>query len=164
MPFSSLRFGQYYGFRPKVCFYASGSKRFEILPFSSGSLTPSIFLRQVKGIFVFFVNLKSKSDFFTLCTSTLHNVQVFQIPLTEKKDENTPDLMEKKDENTPVLSRKMNGVNEPDEMARFQTFWIQMQKNKPLDESRKTDQTSGTEMAFYSLNYRKKKNKPVRFG
>ncbi|MFS8003709.1 hypothetical protein Hanom_Chr13g01217061 [Helianthus anomalus] len=35
-------------------------------------------------------------------------------------------------------------------MARFQTFWIQMRKNKPLDESHKTDQTSGTKMAFYS--------------
>ncbi|MFS7967349.1 hypothetical protein Hanom_Chr09g00784781 [Helianthus anomalus] len=35
-------------------------------------------------------------------------------------------------------------------MARFQIFWIQMQKNKPLDESRKTGQTSGIKMAFYS--------------
>ncbi|MFS7921042.1 hypothetical protein Hanom_Chr03g00231961 [Helianthus anomalus] len=35
-------------------------------------------------------------------------------------------------------------------MARFQTFWIQMWKNKPLDESRKTIQTSGTKMVFYS--------------
>ncbi|MFS8027955.1 hypothetical protein Hanom_Chr16g01504821 [Helianthus anomalus] len=33
-------------------------------------------------------------------------------------------------------------------MARFQTFWIQMRKNKPLDESHKTGQTSGTKMAF----------------
>ncbi|MFS7894767.1 hypothetical protein Hanom_Chr00s002063g01690941 [Helianthus anomalus] len=33
------------------------------------------------------------------------------------------------------------------------TFWIQMRKNKPLDESRKRSQTSGTKMAFYSLNY-----------
>ncbi|MFS8020710.1 hypothetical protein Hanom_Chr16g01418841 [Helianthus anomalus] len=39
MPFSSLRFGQFCDFRPKVCFNAFGSKRFEILPFSSGSLT-----------------------------------------------------------------------------------------------------------------------------
>ncbi|MFS7976019.1 hypothetical protein Hanom_Chr10g00887581 [Helianthus anomalus] len=31
-------------FRPKICISASGSKRFEILPFSVGSLTPSIFL------------------------------------------------------------------------------------------------------------------------
>ncbi|MFS8033072.1 hypothetical protein Hanom_Chr17g01565121 [Helianthus anomalus] len=30
MPFSSLRFGQFCDFRPKVCFSASGSKRFEI--------------------------------------------------------------------------------------------------------------------------------------
>ncbi|MFS7923239.1 hypothetical protein Hanom_Chr03g00258321 [Helianthus anomalus] len=63
MPFSSLRFGQFCDFRPKVCFSTSGSKRleilsfsfevcfsasgstrFEILLFSSGSLTPSIFL------------------------------------------------------------------------------------------------------------------------
>ncbi|KAJ0913940.1 putative mitochondrial carrier domain protein [Helianthus annuus] len=35
MPFSSLRFGQFCDFCPKVCFSASGSKRFEILPFSS---------------------------------------------------------------------------------------------------------------------------------
>ncbi|MFS8014976.1 hypothetical protein Hanom_Chr15g01350991 [Helianthus anomalus] len=35
-------------------------------------------------------------------------------------------------------------------MARFQTFWIQMRKNKPLDESRKSGQTSGTKMTFYS--------------
>ncbi|MFS8025529.1 hypothetical protein Hanom_Chr16g01476161 [Helianthus anomalus] len=35
-------------------------------------------------------------------------------------------------------------------MARFQTFWIQRRKNKPLDESRKKSQTSGTKMTFYS--------------
>ncbi|MFS8033808.1 hypothetical protein Hanom_Chr17g01573911 [Helianthus anomalus] len=45
----------------------------------------------------------------------------------------------------------MDGVYEPDEMAKFQTFWIQMRKNKPLAESRKTGQTSGTKMAFYSF-------------
>ncbi|KAM0057068.1 putative demethylmenaquinone methyltransferase transcription factor C2H2 family [Helianthus debilis subsp. tardiflorus] len=44
MPFPSLRFVQFCEFRPKVCFTASGSKRFEILSFSSGSLTLSIFL------------------------------------------------------------------------------------------------------------------------
>ncbi|MFS8031874.1 hypothetical protein Hanom_Chr17g01551031 [Helianthus anomalus] len=33
-------------------------------------------------------------------------------------------------------------------IARFQAFWIQMRKNKQLDESRKTDQTLGTKMAF----------------
>ncbi|MFS7956902.1 putative GPI mannosyltransferase 2 [Helianthus anomalus] len=44
MPVSSLWFGQFFDFRPTVCFSASGSKRFDILPFSSGSLTPSIFL------------------------------------------------------------------------------------------------------------------------
>ncbi|MFS7992324.1 hypothetical protein Hanom_Chr12g01080941 [Helianthus anomalus] len=36
-------------------------------------------------------------------------------------------------------------------MARFQTLSIQTWKNKPLDESRKTGQTSGTKMAFYSI-------------
>ncbi|MFS7983329.1 hypothetical protein Hanom_Chr11g00973251 [Helianthus anomalus] len=36
-------------------------------------------------------------------------------------------------------------------MTRFHTFWIQMRKNKHLDESRKTGQTSGTKMAFYSI-------------
>ncbi|MFS8028201.1 hypothetical protein Hanom_Chr16g01507691 [Helianthus anomalus] len=35
-------------------------------------------------------------------------------------------------------------------MARCKTFWIQMRKNKPLDESRKSSQTSGTKMTFYS--------------
>ncbi|MFS7951055.1 hypothetical protein Hanom_Chr07g00590451 [Helianthus anomalus] len=40
-------------------------------------------------------------------------------------------------------------------MARFQTFWIQMRKNKPLDRSPKTDQTSGTKIAFYSKVYSK---------
>ncbi|MFS7967363.1 hypothetical protein Hanom_Chr09g00784921 [Helianthus anomalus] len=35
-------------------------------------------------------------------------------------------------------------------MTRFQTFWIQMRKNKPMDEGRKTGQTLGTKMAFYS--------------
>ncbi|MFS7907898.1 hypothetical protein Hanom_Chr01g00076931 [Helianthus anomalus] len=36
-------------------------------------------------------------------------------------------------------------------MARFQTFWIQMPKSKPLNESRKTGQMSGTKTAFYSI-------------
>ncbi|MFS7982218.1 hypothetical protein Hanom_Chr10g00960171 [Helianthus anomalus] len=35
-------------------------------------------------------------------------------------------------------------------MTRFQTIWIRLQKNKPLDESCKTDQTTGTKMAIYS--------------
>ncbi|MFS7901675.1 hypothetical protein Hanom_Chr01g00002421 [Helianthus anomalus] len=55
---------------PKVCFSASGSKRFEILPFSSDSLTAFIFLRKVKGIFVFFANLKGNLVFFTLRKKT----------------------------------------------------------------------------------------------
>ncbi|MFS7940279.1 hypothetical protein Hanom_Chr05g00462591 [Helianthus anomalus] len=33
-------------------------------------------------------------------------------------------------------------------MARFQTFWIQMRKNKPLDESRKTSQPQGRKWHF----------------
>ncbi|KAF5779495.1 hypothetical protein HanXRQr2_Chr12g0560141 [Helianthus annuus] len=36
-------------------------------------------------------------------------------------------------------------------MARFQIFWIQIRKNKPLDESCKTDQTSTTKTAFYCI-------------
>ncbi|MFS7960921.1 hypothetical protein Hanom_Chr08g00708691 [Helianthus anomalus] len=35
-------------------------------------------------------------------------------------------------------------------MTRFQTFWMQMRKNKPLDESCKTGQTLWTKMTFYS--------------
>ncbi|MFS7961224.1 hypothetical protein Hanom_Chr08g00712451 [Helianthus anomalus] len=42
-------------------------------------------------------------------------------------------------------------------MARFQTFWIQIQKNKPLAESCKTGLTSGTKMAFYSFIKKRKR-------
>ncbi|MFS7983052.1 hypothetical protein Hanom_Chr11g00970011 [Helianthus anomalus] len=35
-------------------------------------------------------------------------------------------------------------------MARYQTFWIHVRKNKPLNESGKTGQTLRTKMAFYS--------------
>ncbi|MFS8003773.1 hypothetical protein Hanom_Chr13g01217861 [Helianthus anomalus] len=42
MPFSSLRFGQFCNFHPKICFSAYGSKRFKILSFSSGTLTPCL--------------------------------------------------------------------------------------------------------------------------
>ncbi|MFS7932868.1 hypothetical protein Hanom_Chr04g00372961 [Helianthus anomalus] len=56
MSFSSLRFGQFCDFHPKVWFSASGSKRFEILPFSSGSLTSSIFFHLV-GYFRLFTYL-----------------------------------------------------------------------------------------------------------
>ncbi|MFS7934188.1 hypothetical protein Hanom_Chr05g00388651 [Helianthus anomalus] len=52
----SRKFGQFCDFRPKVCFSAFGSKRFEILPFSSSSLTPSIFLVRFKsGVFSSFL-------------------------------------------------------------------------------------------------------------
>ncbi|MFS8004636.1 hypothetical protein Hanom_Chr13g01228141 [Helianthus anomalus] len=49
MPFSSLRFGLFCDFRPKVC-----SKRFKILPFSSGSLTPFHFSPLRQGYFRLF--------------------------------------------------------------------------------------------------------------
>ncbi|MFS7977827.1 hypothetical protein Hanom_Chr10g00908611 [Helianthus anomalus] len=44
----------------------------------------------------------------------------------------------------------MDGVNEPDENGKISTLLDLDRKNKPLDESRKTGQTSGTRMAFYS--------------
>ncbi|MFS7911310.1 hypothetical protein Hanom_Chr02g00116591 [Helianthus anomalus] len=47
----------------------------------------------------------------------------------------------------------MDGVNELDENGMIITFWIQMRKNKPLDESRKTGQTLGMKMAFSSVKY-----------
>ncbi|MFS8017197.1 hypothetical protein Hanom_Chr15g01377521 [Helianthus anomalus] len=51
MPFSSIRFGQFCDFCPKVCFSASGSKRFEILTIF---IRPSIF--SVKsGVFLSFL-------------------------------------------------------------------------------------------------------------
>ncbi|MFS7907254.1 hypothetical protein Hanom_Chr01g00069101 [Helianthus anomalus] len=54
MPISSLRFGHFCEFRPKVCFSASGSKRFKILPFSFSSLTPIHFSSLSKGYFRLF--------------------------------------------------------------------------------------------------------------
>ncbi|MFS7963816.1 hypothetical protein Hanom_Chr08g00742761 [Helianthus anomalus] len=36
-------------------------------------------------------------------------------------------------------------------MTRFQTFWIQVRKNKLLDKIHKTGHSSATKMAFYSL-------------
>ncbi|MFS7950158.1 hypothetical protein Hanom_Chr07g00580071 [Helianthus anomalus] len=53
MPFSSMRFGHFCDFRPKVWFSASVSRRFKILPFSSDSLTSSVFFIKVMSIFVF---------------------------------------------------------------------------------------------------------------
>ncbi|MFS7958620.1 hypothetical protein Hanom_Chr07g00680871 [Helianthus anomalus] len=49
MPFFSVRFGRFWDFRPKVSFYASGYKRFEILPFSFGSS----FFSSKLGVFSF---------------------------------------------------------------------------------------------------------------
>ncbi|MFS7950402.1 putative MFS transporter superfamily [Helianthus anomalus] len=72
MPFSSLRFGQFCNFRPKVCFSASGFKRVDILPFSSGSLTPSIFSLLSQGY------LKGNLVFFTLCIFSIMYVVVFR--------------------------------------------------------------------------------------
>ncbi|MFS7963577.1 hypothetical protein Hanom_Chr08g00739931 [Helianthus anomalus] len=63
MPFSSLRFGQFCNFCPKVCYSVSGSKRF-IWIVNSIHFSP---LSQ--GYFRLFVNLKGNSVFFTLCTS-----------------------------------------------------------------------------------------------
>ncbi|MFS7920761.1 hypothetical protein Hanom_Chr03g00228561 [Helianthus anomalus] len=51
MPFPSLRFGYFCDFRPNVCFSASESKRFEILPFSSNSIH---FLTLSRGYFRLF--------------------------------------------------------------------------------------------------------------
>ncbi|KAF5776932.1 hypothetical protein HanXRQr2_Chr12g0529771 [Helianthus annuus] len=51
MSFSTLTFGRFCDFRPKVCFSTSGSKRFEILPFSSDPLTPSIFFMLSPGYY-----------------------------------------------------------------------------------------------------------------
>ncbi|MFS7911187.1 hypothetical protein Hanom_Chr02g00115091 [Helianthus anomalus] len=61
MPFSSL----ICDFGPKVYFSTSRSKRFEILPFSSGLLT-HLFVSVKSGVFLsFLLNLV----FLTLCTS-----------------------------------------------------------------------------------------------
>ncbi|MFS7906401.1 hypothetical protein Hanom_Chr01g00058761 [Helianthus anomalus] len=46
----------------------------------------------------------------------------------------------------------MDEVNEPDENGKISTLLDPDAENKPVDESRKTDQTSGTKMAFYSKN------------
>ncbi|MFS8025673.1 hypothetical protein Hanom_Chr16g01477871 [Helianthus anomalus] len=51
---STSSFGEFCDFRPKVCFFASGSERFKILPFSSGSLTPFIFSAK-SGVFSSFL-------------------------------------------------------------------------------------------------------------
>ncbi|MFS7949719.1 hypothetical protein Hanom_Chr06g00574851 [Helianthus anomalus] len=52
MPFSSLRFGYFCDFRFKVCFAASGSKRFKILSFSSNLLIRPYFTLS-RGILIF---------------------------------------------------------------------------------------------------------------
>ncbi|MFS7901609.1 hypothetical protein Hanom_Chr01g00001711 [Helianthus anomalus] len=138
MPFSSLRFDQFCDFRPKVCFFTSESKRFEILPFSSGSLTPSISLREIKGIFV---NLKGNLVF-------SHYVQAFSIMY---KYSNYPCQI-KKTKIHLTSRRKWMELRSRMKMARYQTFWIQVRKNKPVDESRKTGQTSWTKMTFNNPN------------
>ncbi|MFS8001866.1 hypothetical protein Hanom_Chr13g01195361 [Helianthus anomalus] len=85
MPYSSLRFGYFCEFRPQVCFSAYGSKRFEILPFSSGSLTP--FNSAVKsGVFLYvFVNLKGNLVFLHKVKKTeftFKSTKKAEIPLT----------------------------------------------------------------------------------
>ncbi|MFS8028825.1 hypothetical protein Hanom_Chr16g01515071 [Helianthus anomalus] len=69
MSFSFLRFGQFCDFRPNTCFSASGSKCFEILPFSFISLTLSISFVKL-GVFPSFCQLKGNSIFFTSCKKT----------------------------------------------------------------------------------------------
>ncbi|KAJ0914027.1 hypothetical protein HanPSC8_Chr06g0233991 [Helianthus annuus] len=66
MPFSSPEVWPVLHFHPNVCFFASGSKRFEILPFSSRLVNSSDFSSLSQGYFIFFVNLKGNSVFFTL--------------------------------------------------------------------------------------------------
>ncbi|MFS7957634.1 hypothetical protein Hanom_Chr07g00668661 [Helianthus anomalus] len=44
----------------------------------------------------------------------------------------------------------MDGVNEPDENGKISNLLAPDAKNKPLNKSRKTGQTLGTKMAFYS--------------
>ncbi|MFS7962964.1 hypothetical protein Hanom_Chr08g00732661 [Helianthus anomalus] len=44
----------------------------------------------------------------------------------------------------------MDGVNETDKNGKVSNLLDPNAKNKPLDESRKTGQTSGTKMTFYS--------------
>ncbi|MFS7933111.1 hypothetical protein Hanom_Chr04g00375921 [Helianthus anomalus] len=39
-------------------------------------------------------------------------------------------------------------------LARFRTFWIKIRKNKHLDESRKTSETLGMKMTFYSCIFK----------
>ncbi|MFS7909662.1 hypothetical protein Hanom_Chr02g00097251 [Helianthus anomalus] len=55
VPFSTPRLGQFCNFRPKVCFSAPGSKRFKVVSFSSGSLTPSTFIVK-SGVFSSFLS------------------------------------------------------------------------------------------------------------
>ncbi|MFS7909127.1 hypothetical protein Hanom_Chr01g00091121 [Helianthus anomalus] len=44
----------------------------------------------------------------------------------------------------------MDGVNKPDKNGKISKVLDSDAENKPFDESRKTGQTSGTNMAFYS--------------
>ncbi|MFS8000153.1 hypothetical protein Hanom_Chr12g01175011 [Helianthus anomalus] len=78
MSFSSLRFGQFCDFRPKVCFPASGSKRFQILSFSFSSLTLSHFSQLSQRYFNFF---------FFFCYLTRQSVFFTKRPNTPEKDE-----------------------------------------------------------------------------
>ncbi|MFS7942258.1 hypothetical protein Hanom_Chr06g00486251 [Helianthus anomalus] len=47
----------------------------------------------------------------------------------------------------------MDGVNEPNENGKILNLLDPDDKNKPLDESCKTGQTSRTKMAFYSIYF-----------
>ncbi|MFS7998875.1 hypothetical protein Hanom_Chr12g01159221 [Helianthus anomalus] len=79
MPFSSLRFGQFCDFRPNVCFFASRSKKFEILPFSSSSLIPSIFSIK-SGVFLSFLLTSGQIGNFQGYSVFLHRVKKTELP------------------------------------------------------------------------------------
>ncbi|MFS8016597.1 putative formin, FH2 domain-containing protein [Helianthus anomalus] len=76
MPFLPLRFGQFYDFRPKLCFFVSGSKRFKIMPFFHP------FFSVKSGVSPSFFNLKGNSVFFTLCKKTEYLLKRLNCPLS----------------------------------------------------------------------------------
>ncbi|MFS7946256.1 hypothetical protein Hanom_Chr06g00533861 [Helianthus anomalus] len=69
MTLSSLRFGQFCDFRPKVCFSAFRFERFENLAIFIQVVNSIQFSPLSQGYFLFFVKLNGNSPFFTLCTS-----------------------------------------------------------------------------------------------
>ncbi|MFS7962308.1 hypothetical protein Hanom_Chr08g00725131 [Helianthus anomalus] len=102
MPFSSLSFGQFCDFRPKVCFFASGSKRFEF-PFSSRLDNSYLFYPLSRGYFCFFVNFWS----FSLYLKRSHTPEKLPFKLT------------KKTKISLTQRRKIDGISEPDENGKI---------------------------------------------